>query len=119
VNEYTAAAKDIPSSCRLPPYPVRVAASTTDVETVSLSPAAVTLIVALSAPANITALTITAAGSGAVLAAYAAAPTRSYIVVPVAPAIDPEVVISVTCGVGAACTVTVAESYAALGEQLT
>lgn len=107
-----------PSSRRLPPYPLTVAANATDKQTVTLAPAACSLVVALSAPANVTALVITAAGSGAVLATYAVAPTRSYLIVPVAPAIDAQVTVSVTCGGGGPCSVNVAESYTPLAEQL-
>lgn len=109
----------ISNSRKLAPSPVTTGVSSTTNTVVTISAAAVALVITLDLPARITALTVTGNGSSAVLVSYGAAPSVSYIVVPVAAAIDANITISLTTGVGGAVVMNVAEIYTATPAKIT
>lgn len=111
-------AENTPSSRRLPPGPVVTLANATSVVTVHLYPAAAAFILTLDTPANVASLTVRGAASGALLATYAAAPTVSYIVLPVAPALDGDITVTLTAAAGGPVSLNLAESYAAAGSRI-
>lgn len=99
----------VPWTRPLTGQPFAVAANATVVQNFPLSPGARLLVLGLSAFANVTALTVTGLGTGALLYSTQGAPVGAYVPVPVVPSLDDYVSVSVSCGAAGGCTVYGAE----------
>lgn len=89
--------------------PFNVPVSSTVAQSFPLRRRTRNVMVLLGSVSNVTALSITGQGSGAVYANFTAAPPTGVIVVPISPAVETNIQVSVTCGAGGPCLVYVVE----------